>query len=575
MENRTLSMEFASLGASGWVSFAFSSTNSIVNATNQFVIISDGYFNEQTKIYAVSGHGSPIHVKNATTLPGRRSFSLNYDLRGGAKFDVEIERKMVDEESMKYILFASDSIGPNPVANESGYINLPKHDSVYVAPFLEGFSSCLTTDEVYIGLVTVENLYVSAYFVSFFIPIILIIICMWFRNEQPLKSRGMTPFVVLFMSQILVFSQFPSHFFTRQEREEYDCFIDDFYRTPCLIVIATVVFLDHLRIVLVLNLNRNKNFIRKTSSKFFITLLKILKYATSNLANVFIIIGTYFIVGSVDFVFLAAFGFYCHVSRFVQFFWMLYVGLCGLGVFSLLIFDLALSYKSLRAFKFREVFLKDDPFLFRIQLLIGLFCIIILGIFGVLATIAPLILSSIFDLYSLYIMMVAFFIGTILIITIGKTIYDKLFVKQRAIAELTIEEESEFTACLKNPELMKHFKKFADSEWSSENYLIYFDILEYKNKRKSKRDSLALKIFDVYLNGTASTLEVNVNQKECENVKRNIDEAAFEDDLFEKIMNEVESNMKDTFGRFRFTKEYQKFTVQIDIISDQMNNEKE
>jgi len=96
------------------------------------------------------------------------------------------------------------------------------------------------------------------------------------------------------------------------------------------------------------------------------------------------------------------------------------------------------------------------------------------------------------------------------------------------------------------------FKKFSDSEWSSENYLLNFDILNFQNSKSFEdQKKLAHDIFNNYLNGIGAPLEVNINKQLCFDISNKL-----ENDDINVILQEVVKNLLDTFSRFRHSRAY-------------------
>jgi hypothetical protein len=65
--------------------------------------------------------------------------------------------------------------------------------------------------------------------------------------------------------------------------------------------------------------------------------------------------------------------------------------------------------------------------------------------------------------------------------------------------------------CLNKVDLKELFKAFADSEWSSENYLLYYDIQTFKKMKESDLLDFAILLNCTYLSRD-SELEVNLGQ---------------------------------------------------------------
>ena len=99
-------------------------------------------------------------------------------------------------------------------------------------------------------------------------------------------------------------------------------------------------------------------------------------------------------MGGINFIIFSASNFKCTTgSSLVLFVVFCYIFLCILCIGIVLVIDIILSIPKIVKCKCKDIFFKDDPFMFRIQQLVGLgsvFVIIILGIIGI-AT--PMIIS--------------------------------------------------------------------------------------------------------------------------------------------------------------------------------------
>lgn len=82
---------------------------------------------------------------------------------------------------------------------------------------------------------------------------------------------------------------------------------------------------------------------------------------------------------------------------------------------------------------------------------------------------------------------------------------------------------------------------------------------------------MAEEIFLTYFNSSKSKLEVNVNSKICDAIKRKIDEAKneelfinkpLEDKMFDEAEGALKINLCDTFSRLRLTNQYKDFMQQ-------------
>eukprot|EP01080_Neovahlkampfia_damariscottae_P000504 gene504-8018_t len=99
------------------------------------------------------------------------------------------------------------------------------------------------------------------------------------------------------------------------------------------------------------------------------------------------------------------------------------------------------------------------------------------------------------------------------------------------------------------------FFEFSKQEWSQENLLCYRDIDAYKKISKiEKKKEFALEIFDKYLSGTDAPLEINIDQRQCIALKKDMqsceDDSIFDNELFAKVEQTVQVNLSDTLSRF-------------------------
>jgi hypothetical protein len=63
-------------------------------------------------------------------------------------------------------------------------------------------------------------------------------------------------------------------------------------------------------------------------------------------------------------------------------------------------------------------------------------------------------------------------------------------------------------------------------------------------------------LFQKYLNGNDSPLEVNVNSKSRKNVELTLKNEKLETDTFDEILGGIKLNLSDTYGRLHITAEF-------------------
>jgi hypothetical protein len=95
------------------------------------------------------------------------------------------------------------------------------------------------------------------------------------------------------------------------------------------------------------------------------------------------------------------------------------------------------------------------------------------------------------------------------------------------------------------------FAKFCKMEFSVENISCWNDVQEFKRTKQG-----ALDIYDKYLNGGASVMEVNCQKKTCQAILDNIQKNEITDNLFDAIVKDLMTNLSDTYSRFTMWDEY-------------------
>ena len=119
-----------------------------------------------------------------------------------------------------------------------------------------------------------------------------------------------------------------------------------------------------------------------------------------------------------------------------------------------------------------------------------------------------------------------------------------------------IDKSINLNETLKDPNFLKFFKLFSASEFSSENVIFYEEVQKYKiitdpNERVSRADQI-LKIFFT----SDSIYEINTSRSFLITLKEEMEENC-SCELFDEILKDVmNTNLSDTFQRFRFSDLY-------------------
>jgi hypothetical protein len=568
----------------GWNSFAFSSTTSIQNSSTNFLIWTSGLDVNFTRAYYSNQHPAILR-EFENTVNINRELNMEYDAYLGGFFILTIPKKLIPENEFKYIIFAYREKNP-PTLNSSGFIEFSPHQTIHVSKIGDGYEKC-DTQKVYDAL-TLENVVVQFFYGGLTVVTLLFIGCMFLRNVQPLKSRGIIPFALLFNYYIFIFGSFTRFYATREFRMRYNCLFEDYLKVCASINVVTLMFFDYTRVVSILSLNRNKNYIRHSTSPL-IKFIKILKYINSDFFVISLQILSYLIVAVLFVLGFVISSFQCSiVSNITIGAFGAYTAFILLAILVVLLLDLIFSMNLIIHCKWKDLFFKNDPFYFRIQQIIGIVGIFLVFLLGIVSITIPslsiflngrkthIYLVVIVGMVVLSLMLYLLLIYSVLLImmlSFFKSLYGCISKRFSSKKQTESFEESRLKMFLTNPDLSIIFKKFSDSEWSSENYLIYYDIQSYKELPENEREDFVNKMIRMYLNGYSSELEVNISQKETENLKKLVEQGQFYDSLFDAIEKEVETNLKDILGRFIFSKEFKSHGFRSDFIKLQINDE--
>lgn len=87
-----------------------------------------------------------------------------------------------------------------------------------------------------------------------------------------------------------------------------------------------------------------------------------------------------------------------------------------------------------------------------------------------------------------------------------------------------------------------------------------------KKKLTIKKKEIARQIYEMYMNGAKSQLEVNIPGSYCVKVKEKMETSQVVKTLFDDVENALIVNISDTYSRFIFTEEYNMISKEIAFI---------
>ena len=337
-----------------------------------------------------------------------------------------------------------------------------------------------------------------------------------------------------------------------------------------------VVLFHLLRYILLVFFNSRKAIFKSKRNKEVKIQLFCLKFITSFIPYISIMLflivifaiyhlATYFGLGSTCFQdgFLLYSRIYSYVIAIIQ----------TLLFASIVLFDLLNNWKLLfnpKTFNLKAYFINEDPYSFRFEMILYLIVFFVNSCFVFTGILIDIIYPSLpkntateetlhlfYEIQRLIpdgLLIIVVF-GFPLTITIIKYILN--LIRKSKSKEYDIEGLENFL----NDELgYKLFFDFAKNEWSLENIKFWSAVQEWKKNPTKER---SLEIYDGYLSGPLSPLEINVPRKECNDVWKIINELNIEQqlplDLFDKLEFAVRSNLSDTYSRLMLTDEFSLF----------------
>jgi hypothetical protein len=243
-------------------------------------------------------------------------------------------------------------------------------------------------------------------------------------------------------------------------------------------------------------------------------------------------------------------GFYCSVDSYFVDTIVHYVFVLMFYFFfiCIVVFDLIMNIPLIFKCRWKKIFLDNDPFHFRLDIISFLFTfpLVVVWLFSPF----PYLISSILTEINLFIGLWVSGIQALMITMLKKFIY----FLQSFRARMSFYEKLNLKDVLQE-EIIDVFEEFCVSEWSSENILLKKDIIEYKKSNNQERKKLCEFISKNYLM-SSSPLEVNCPEFLLTQVIKKISANIMEDDLFNDVEKVLDVNLSDTISRFRFSSLY-------------------
>eukprot|EP01080_Neovahlkampfia_damariscottae_P005518 gene5518-9335_t len=524
------------------------------------------------------------------------STQLLYTLYGKSAFIIDTTEELDWNYAIVACLETYKDSYPT-VDNETDLWVFPKHNTIDILSKKKSAALC------YLQNPEPENLNIKTDYIELTISeagflILLMLIVIYFRNEEPLSTRGHVPFISLVLQCFIVLNAL-LYDFEFDKFYRYGCFVDSIILIPSKIVLVYLLLLNNIRYVMILNLNKNKLHFHQNSNKTSIHIksLRFFKKVTSDISTVLSTIIVYLLVIAIQlwiytFIYIwmlpksSTSSFECHIYLTPYFEYI--IAMLYFFVILVSLVDIASNFKRIFCKPF-DFWFKSDPFAMRIQQFFIVFIIVSYFVRLVFVITSRIISGNVdakkpderetleiiqyrmFEVgatvnYIAKFFELFYFSVFILLVTLFR------YFKRRILNYIhkPVEPKRDvFEGLMNDQNIYTMFFEFCKSEWSIENLLFYDDALKYSKIPVKEREKHAKRIIELYLNGTNSELEVNATRKECDDFKENVKEGNLDPVILQSLIRTVIVNLVDTFSRFVITTEYINYKKTVNFIEQQ------
>lgn len=390
---------------------------------------------------------------------------------------------------------------------------------------------------------------------------ILFVLCIVFYRYNPLKTRGISPLLTLAFLAIQLLLEIRNYFEIPSFQGSL-CFFYTFCIYPLQQICFIVILIYFLRYFSIININEKKNLIHskqkignvQTVDKMEVLKIRLLKIITSTPLTIIVLICSYFFIVGIFCIVLAADRFICRFSTLLALKTLHNVQLLVLYALTLLVLvgdiiaNARLIFKNCKVWDY--IFYRD-PHYFRTQIVLFLPFMVAsmtIEIWSLFATIDYI--GVITNHYSIIIMNTVIF-AILLCIDVIYPLLCTFYELLRNCSVSRKKQDSELSKLLQNtdsPEFLL-FSRFLEMEFAIENLSCWLDIQSFK---KSGDETSMRAIFETYLNGAASPMEINIRSDLSKQVLRRMEQEGVTNRLtvFADIEEACILNLCDNYSRF-------------------------
>jgi hypothetical protein len=292
----------------GWSALGFSNTGLIKDSYLTVMIYIDVTNNSSaTKCKVMS---MPIHGNMSSLIDLTNSYQATLITSVNTIYNV-LETSFIVPSSdlnfgnFSFIHFAcADDTNP-PKENPDGGWTVTTHTTVlgaYISTFGNVRSSCDLVLNVFPRL---ADLSVPVFCIEFVIYLCAIPLWFFLREYEPLRSRSIVPVTVAIFLYGITMSSSLLHLMDLTHNTIYQCKLYGLILMPASLILSSLMFLNYLRYILIVNINKNKEYLHEGKVPLSFKLIKVLK-SLSSLAMMAWIVAALYTVCAVFYICIAA-----------------------------------------------------------------------------------------------------------------------------------------------------------------------------------------------------------------------------------------------------------------------------
>jgi hypothetical protein len=393
-----------------------------------------------------------------------------------------------------------------------------------------------------------------------FAHILVMALCFALRNVEPLKSRRGIPIFVMFCSYLNILLEGFSSMSVYETKVRYNCILTMYMTYPTILVGVIFPTLVLIRFYAMINLNiyrsglvlafadgEKQQNVAKMPRRY-----RILSRLTSPLILGVVATCVLLLYGVIMTILGASYKFQCikELQTAMRIIYMCFGVFFGLIIVGFQISDIYINFRLLIRCRLNKFFRRDDPFFFRLETL-STAPLLLLVILWATIPLPIWIKATLGDIVLFMFLWIAGVFSLVVVII-------QWLLKQCNLHR-EYEDVLKLSDVLLEKELYETFFKFARREWTYESLLLKKDIMEYKKLAPVHREGLAQVMVGKYLTVDESPLEVNAPKRVLDVILQNIHSSKFEEGLFNDLERTVDTNLSDSFERFKTSSEFKKY----------------